>query len=96
MPNNTIGAASLDLTLTSEGYKMKCGSVKPGGDDRYSVILNDNGLAEKLPAPSDGVFVLETQQTYVFKLAERLDSAFAEIGIFGQATAEDQWAGWTR
>ncbi len=88
VPNGTIGAASLDLTLTAEAYKMKCGSVKPGGDSRYSVILKDKGVAEKLPPPSDGVFILESQQTYVFKVAERLDSAFAEIGIYGQATAK--------
>ena len=88
VPNDTIGAASLDLTLTSEAYRMKCGSVKPGGDNRYRVILKDKDLAERLPVPSDGVFILETQKTYVFKLAERLDSAFAEIGIYGQATAK--------
>ena len=58
VPNDTIGAASLDLTLTAEAYKMKCGSVKPGGDSRYSVILKDKGVAEKLPPPSDGIFIL--------------------------------------
>jgi dCTP deaminase len=88
VPNDTIGAASLDLTLTAEAYKMKCGSVKPGGDKRFSVILKDKALAEKLPMQPEGFFVLESQQTYVFEVAERLDSAFAEIGIYGQATAK--------
>jgi dCTP deaminase len=88
VPNDTIEAASLDLTVTSEAYKMKLGSVKPGGDSRYSVILKNNSLAEKLPPPPGGIFVLDSQQTYVFKVAERLDSAFAEIGIYGQATAK--------
>jgi hypothetical protein len=87
-PNNTIEAASLDLTVTSEAYKMKSGSVKPGGDSRYSVILKNKSLAEKLPPPPNGIFILDGQQTYVFKVAERLDSAFAEIGIYGQATAK--------
>ena len=88
VPNDTIEAASLDLTVTSEAYRMKRGSVKPGGDNRYSVILRDKNLAEKLQPPADGVFILNSQQTYVFKVAERLDSAFAEIGIYGQATAK--------
>lgn len=88
VPNETIGAASLDLTITAEAYKMKCGSVKPGGDNRYSVILRDNALAERLSPSTDGVFFLDGQQTYVFKVAERLDSAFADIGIYGQATAK--------
>jgi dCTP deaminase len=88
VPNDTIGAASLDLTLTAEAYKMKCGSVKPGGDKRFSVVLKDKALAERLPMPPEGFFVLESQHTYVFEVAERLDSAFEEIGIYGQATAK--------
>jgi dCTP deaminase len=86
--NTAIGEASVDLTLTNEAYRMVQGSVKPGGDDRYSVILRNKKLAVKLPIPADGIFTLERQETYVFKLAERLDSEFAEIGIFGQATAK--------
>jgi dCTP deaminase len=88
VPNDTIGSASLDLTITSEAYKMKCGSIKPGGDDRYSVILKNMNLAEKLPPPSESIFTLDRQQTYVFKVAERLDSSFEKIGIYGQATAK--------
>ncbi len=85
---SNICEASLDLSLTNEGYKMLQGSVKPGGDDRYSVILRNEMLAEKIPIPEDNIFTLDCNQTYVFKLAERLDSAFAEIGIFGEATAK--------
>ena len=88
VPNNTIGAASLDLTLSNEAYRMLQGSVKPGGDQRYSVILKNQGLVEKIVAGQDGTFTLERPNTYVFKIAERLDSAFAEIGIWGQATAK--------
>jgi len=87
-PNGMIGAASLDLTLTAEAYRMKRGSVKPGGDKRFSVILKDKALAEKLPVPPEGSFVLASQQTYVFEVAERLDAAFADIGLYGQATAK--------
>jgi len=88
VPNDTIGAASLDLTLTAEAYKMKRGSVKPGGDKRFSALLKNKDLAEKLPASPEGFFVLGSKETYVFEVAERLDSAFAEIGIYGQATAK--------
>jgi hypothetical protein len=63
------------------------GSVKPGGDDRYSVTLRKILLAKRMDVPADGV-TLECQKTYVFKFAERLDSSFAKIGIFGQATAK--------
>ena len=86
--SEAIGEASIDLTLTHEAYRMLQGSVKPGGDDRYSVILRNEKLSEKLPIPADGIFTLDRERTYVFKLAERLDSQFAEIGIFGQATAK--------
>jgi dCTP deaminase len=83
-----IGEASLDLSLTNEGYKMLRGSVKPGGDDRYSVILRNALLAERMPVQQDDIFTLDCNHTYVFKLTERLDSAFSEIGIFGEATAK--------
>ena len=86
--SESIGAASLDLSLTKEAYRMLQGSVKPGGEQRYSVILKNKKLAEKISPPTNDIFTLERQQTYVFKLTERLDSAFADIGIFGQATAK--------
>jgi dCTP deaminase len=86
--DEAIGEASIDLTLTDEAYRMLQGSVKPGGDDRYSVILKNAKLSEKLEVPPDGIFTLEREKTYVFKLKERLDSEFADIGIFGQATAK--------
>lgn len=52
------------------------------------MILKNKKLAEKISPPTNDIFTLERQQTYVFKLTERLDSAFADIGIFGQATAK--------
>jgi dCTP deaminase len=83
-----IGEASLDVSLTNEAYRMLQGSVKPGGDDRYSVTLRNPLLAEKMDVPADGIFTLDIQKTYVFKLADRLDPVFAKIGIHGQATAK--------
>lgn len=83
-----IGEASLDISLTDEAYRMLQGSVKPGGHDRYSVTLRNTSLAEKMKVPPDGIFTLDRQKTYVFKVAERLHPQFAEIGIFGQATAK--------
>lgn len=82
-----IGEASLDLSLTNEAYEMLQGSIKPGGDDRYSVTLRKASFARRMDVPPDGV-VLHCDKTYVFKLAERLDAAFAKIGIHGQATAK--------
>ncbi len=88
VPNNTVGAASLDLTLSKEAYRMLLGSVKPAADQRYSVILRDKALAEKIQIEAGDVFTLSKTKTYVIKLAERLDASFADIGIWGQATAK--------
>jgi dCTP deaminase len=88
LTSTKIGEASLDLTLTNEVYRMLRGSVKPGSNERYSVTLRNRSLAERIDFDNGSVLTLECQKTYVFKLAERLDPSFAEIGIHGQATAK--------
>jgi hypothetical protein len=88
LKSKKIGEASLDLTLTNEVYRMKRGSVKPASNEQYSVTLGNCSLAERIDFGKKKILTLECDETYVFKLAERLDPKFAEIGIYGQATAK--------
>jgi dCTP deaminase len=45
-------------------------------------------LAKRIDFGKEKILTLECDETYVFKLAERLDPEFAKIGIHGQATAK--------
>jgi dCTP deaminase len=83
-----VGACSIDLLLSAEGYRLTQGSVKPSSDYLYHSILTDTALAEKVHPEDDRSFLLEARQTYVFRLSERLSPALARLGIFGQATAK--------
>jgi len=84
--NRSIGRSSMDLHLADEGYALEGGSIKPSGRG-YQHFIEKNKLATKLVA-KEGVYVLPPRQTHLFKVRERLSSALAEAGIYGQATAK--------
>jgi hypothetical protein len=93
-----VGACSIDLLLSAEGYRLTQGSVKPSSDYLYHSILTDTALAEKVHPEDDRSFLLEARQTYVFRLSERLSPVLARLGIFGPTTRdsllrEGTWAG---
>jgi dCTP deaminase len=83
-----LGACSIDLKLSSEGYRLKQGSVKPSSDYLYHSILADSRMSERVQASADESYLLEARQTYVFRLQERLSPALAGLAIYGQATAK--------
>lgn len=78
--------SSLDLCLSSNGYAMVQGSVKPSGN-RYLHNLKRENLVEKLNPESDGTFKLSVRHTYLFPLQEKIGQ-LGGSGIFGQATAK--------
>ena len=83
-----IGACSIDLSLSGQGFQMKKGSMKPYRDRSYDSLLKNRALARPLSQSVDGSFLLRRKRTYVFKLREQLDLRIAEAGIYGQATAK--------
>jgi dCTP deaminase len=80
-------ASALDLHLSSEGYRMKQGSIKPFNKS-YRDIITDTIYAEILPKESDGSFLLEKEQCYLFKIKEKLHPYIKQSPIYGQATAK--------
>jgi dCTP deaminase len=86
--DGVVGQASLDLSISGEVYKMREGSVKPAWGDQYSVFLRNPKLAERINFDNDRRLTLETKETYVFKLEQRLHPQFEAVGIFGEATAK--------
>lgn len=80
--------SSLDLSLSSDAYEMREGSVKPS-DPPYNRFIINTKLAQKhLPLP-DGTFELKRQTTYVFRLQEKLEAPLRNANvIYGQATAK--------
>jgi dCTP deaminase len=87
-PDKALDESSIDLSLSSEGFRMKQGSVKPSGSRPYSYFLKDKSLAEKLSPLPNGSFPLKKRETYVFKLREKLAKGLVDAGIYGQATAK--------
>lgn len=83
---DAVDHSALDLTLSAEVYTMIDGAVKPFGP-RYKHTVLQQGLARRLEAGTDGTFLLKERETYLFKLAEKLDDLKAS-GIHGQATAK--------
>ena len=83
---SAIGPSSLDLHLSTDGYLMPEGAVKPFGGGFLHELQKQN-LVETLNATDGGTFLLEPKQTYLFKLCERLER-LGNSGIFGQATAK--------
>lgn len=83
-----MDASSLDLSLTSRGFEMRQGSIKPIGGD-YRKLLGDRSLAIELKPGPQGEFVLSARTTYVFQVCEKLFPARLEgVSLHGQATAK--------
>jgi dCTP deaminase len=80
-------ASALDLYLSSEGYEMIKGSIKPF-HKRYGEIINDPVYAERLIPDSDGIFSLKKGRCYLFKIKEQLSPDIKRTPIYGQATAK--------
>jgi len=88
--DKAIDYSAIDLCLDSEGYHMLEGSMKPSGD-HYADYLKNPKLARPLTViGKGGVFELESEETYVFKLRERLQylPELKKAPIYGQATAK--------
>jgi dCTP deaminase len=87
-PDTAVDFSSFDLTLSSEGYEMLQGSVKPFGQRYRSLVLGQSMLAKRLePDPGGSYFTLKAKDTYVFKLNERIE-ALGDLKLYGQATAK--------
>lgn len=82
-----LDESSIDLHLTSDGYRMIHGSVKPSRKDSYKTFLEHPDLAARID-PTDGIFSLKARETYVFTLREKLGRQLADLRIHGQATAK--------
>jgi hypothetical protein len=83
-----LGHSSMDLSLADDAFEMLNGSVKPS-QSPYDWFIKNNQLAKSLPKPSDGVYELKRQTTYVFRLQEKLEARLRNAGvIYGQATAK--------
>ncbi len=80
-----INEPSIDLSLSSEAYKMPRGSVKPMGGG-YLATIENKGLGEKYEPDEDGNFLLQQWKTYVFKLKQSL-AIDNRDPIYGKATA---------
>ncbi len=88
-PNKAIDHSSIDLTLSDEGYEMVNGSIKPGGFEYRTTILENKHYAQPLEPQKYGVFELEKSHTYLFCLREKLNSSeLIKSSIYGQATAK--------
>lgn len=84
--DDQIGYSALDLTLVGEGYRMLQGCIKPFGDS-YEAVLKNNKFASLLGKKSE--YLLIPNQTYVFKIKQRLGHQFLNSGaIYAQATAK--------
>lgn len=83
---SSIDESSIDLHLSGDGYELVEGSVKPFGG-RFIHELTQTGLAQRLPTPENGEFVLHPKRTYLFRIRERLEELNGS-SIWGQATAK--------
>jgi dCTP deaminase len=86
--DGALDESAIDLYLSSEGYEMRHGSVKPSSEYHYSWFLKRRELSRRLPKPKSGIFTLHARTTYVFKLQERLERELGAAGFHGQATAK--------
>lgn len=80
-------ASALDLHLSSEGYRMKMGSIKPFNKN-YSQIISDPEFAIAIQKEEDGSFLLNKGICYLFKIKESLNPCIRRTPIYGQATAK--------
>jgi len=78
------GLSAIDLHISSECWEMKGGSIKPHGD-RYNTFLQKSDW-RKTPN-DDGLFELDREKTYVFKIIEKLQLGAGNL-LHGQATAK--------
>jgi dCTP deaminase len=78
--------SALDLHLTNEAYRLTRGSVKPFGRDFLGRIQSD-ALVVRLQPDSEGRFVLNPHETYLFRLQESIEGDGGQA-IWGQATAK--------
>jgi hypothetical protein len=67
-----VDASAIDLTLSSEGYRMLNGSIKPFGDDYYNSVLSDPKFAERLRPNNNGAFLIKARETVVFRLQQQI------------------------
>jgi dCTP deaminase len=87
-PDKALDQSAIDLSLSDDAFKMANGSVKPPGTAAYNWFIEHEKLAERIYPSHDGNFKLNTKETYVFKLRERLHPSLADGQIYGQATAK--------
>jgi dCTP deaminase len=83
-----LDQSAIDLSLSDYAFRMIKGSVKPPGSNAYDWFIQHEKLAERIEPSTEGIFDLQTKQTYIFKLRERLEPSLADGQIFGQATAK--------
>lgn len=83
---DALDHSSIDLHLSTRGWRLLEGSIKPNGDGSYLHFLERGRLIEPL-APTADAFILEPKNTYLFQLKERI-SRLGENEIHGQATAK--------
>ena len=87
--DEVIDHSSVDLTLSGEGYKMVNGSIKPGGFEYRTTILENTEYAIEFKPDRNGIFELEKGCTYLFCLREKLNgSELRRSSIYGQATGK--------
>jgi dCTP deaminase len=78
-----IGIASVDLSISDQGFAMEGGSIKPSRHRKYSEVLR-----RRLDL-SQGFFELQKTYTYVLKLGAQLNpEKVKQFRIYGQATAK--------
>ena len=85
---NAADYSSIDLHLSSEGYKMVRGAIKPCGEPPYLSFIKDKTLAQPLKTTNDGHFELNPGACYAFRLKESLSPNLCDSNIYGQATAK--------
>lgn len=81
-----FAASAIDLHVASTCFHLTRGPVKPFGEGFLSE-LQKGGFVKIHPPQSDGTWLLEPRQSYLFELRERLEG-LREKHIFGQATAK--------
>lgn len=83
-PEHSLGASSLDLTLSAEVHHLHQGTIKPSGHSYHKHV---HEFGQRLDDMGSQGMTLEPQKTYLVKLRERL-YGLNETFIHGQATAK--------
>jgi dCTP deaminase len=82
----SFDGSSFNLTLSDKAYKMLKGAVTPVRPG-YLHELEESKLIESVRPDSEGEFLLEPRQTYLFKLREKVER-LGGTSFYGQATAK--------